>query len=296
MQWRSGFGEYEAEQQDPWSPFLRAESLPGSTLLWLSVSGFPLRAAERQWVLRFLSVFSENLKLKVGLRVESFVNHDYIYPDLHSLFLAHAEEFFPVCGVLSRPSRPLYRPPGEEELREALRSGDESLFKAPKSLAYWLARKKGPHQAAVFFGYGAMVMLWLPDAGNRQVMQFPLELKALRNPMFAGVDLHGEIEFLNSLTDPFLPKSKEVFAPGLGSDPQYKAMPFAVPLLTAEDIFCARADQREAWLGLFPVYLAESRPDQGVLLWCRPEIDPVLKDCLQKLRGEELKFPLVAQA
>jgi len=290
-----GRGEPGAGRENPWSPFRRAESLAGSTLLWLPVSGFPLRTAEKEWILRFTSLFGENLSKNLNLRQENFLNFDYIYPNLHSLFVAHAQEFFPICGILSSPSKPLYRPPGQEQIQEALESGDYSIFRTSKSVAYWLARKKGRRQAEVFLGYGAMVSLWLPPGGGAAAPELPLHLKVFRNPLFANLDLRAEIDFMNSLNDPFLKKSKQVFAPGLDSDPQYGGMLFAVPLMSAQDIFYARGEQREAWLGLFSAYLAESRPDQGILLWCRPEIDPMLKECLEALREEKLKYPLVAE-
>lgn len=285
----------ETRRDNPWSPFRRAESLPGSTLLWLPVSGFPLRSAEKDWILRFLELFSSGLRTSLNLRQENFVNFDYIYPDLHSLFIANAPEFFPICGILASPGRPLYRPPSQEQIQQALASGDHGIFKTSKSMAYWLARKKGVEQTKVFLGYGAFLSMWLPPSPETRPPELPLNRKIFRNPMLAGVDVGAEMDFLFSLNDPFLKKSREIFAPNVESDPQYRGMLFAAPLLSAQDIFYARGEQRDQWLGLFGAYLVESRPDQGILLWGRPDIDPVLKECLQAMRDQNLKYPTVTE-
>ncbi len=282
-------------RENPWSPFRRAESLVGSSLLWLPVSGFPIRSTEKDWILRFLELFSGTLRTKLQLRQENFVNFDYIYPNLHSLFIANAPEFYPICGILASPSKPLYRPPTQEQIQEALESGDHSIFRGSKSMAYWLARKKGLEQAKVFLGYGALLSMWLPPSPECQPPELPLNRKIFRNPMLANVDVGAEMEFLFSLNDPFLKKSKEIFAPNLESDPQYRGMLFAAPLMTAQDIFYARGEQRDLWLSLFSAYLVESRPDHGILLWGRPDIDPVLKECLLAMRDQDLKYPTVSE-
>jgi len=282
-------------RENPWAPFRHADSLAGSTLLWLPVSGFPIRSTEKDWILRFLELFSGMLRTKLQLRQENFVNFDYIYPNLHSLFIANAPEFYPICGILASPSKPLYRPPTQEQIQEALESGDHSIFRGSKSMAYWLARKKGLEQAKVFLGYGAFLSMWLPPSPESQPPELPLNRKIFRNPMLANVDVGAEMEFLFSLNDPFLKKSKEIFAPNLESDPQYRGMLFAAPLMTAQDIFYARGEQRDLWLSLFSAYLVESRPDHGILLWGRPDVDPVLKECLQAMRDQGLKYPTVSE-
>jgi len=284
----------EQKPENPWWPFRRADSLVGSSMFWLPVSNFPVRSQEKQWLLGFLAMFSEGLKQTLDFRQENFLNFDYIYPHLQDLFLRHTLEFNPITGMLVQPSKPPFRPPTEEQLREMMESGDASKIRnAPKNIAYWLAKKKGLRQMEVFFGFGAMVSLWLPVTEETRPPDFRLPKKALKNPAFAGLDLEAEIEFTYSLRDPFLPQSKQIFAPELAGDPQYGGMPFAVPLLTAQDIFYARGEQREAWLGLFGAYAAESREDQGVLLWGRKEIEPVILECLRVLHEQDLRYPTV---
>lgn len=288
--------DQRSQTRNPWWPFLRADSLVGSSMFWLPVSNFPVRTQEKQWLLGFFALFTEGLKKTLEFRQENFLNFDYIYPHLQDLFLRHTLEFNPVTGMLVEPSKPPFRPPSEEELREIMESGDASKIRnAPKNIAYWLAKKKGLRQLEVFFGYGAMVCLWLPATDETRPPDFRLPKKALKNPAFAGLDLEAEIEFTYSLRDPFLRNSRQVFVPDLASDPQYGGMPFAVPLLTPQDIFYARGEQREAWLQLFGAYAAESRADQGIVLWGLKEIEPVILECLAILHGQDLKYPTVPQ-
>jgi len=289
--------EQASGTRNPWWPFRRAESLTGSSLFWLPVSNFPVRTQEKQWLLGFFALFQEGLKKALEFRQENFLNFDYIYPHLQDVFLRHSLEFNPITGMLVQPSKPVFRPPTEEQMREILESGDASPIRnAPKNIAYWLAKKKGLRQMEVFFGYGAMVSLWLPVTEKTRVPDFRLPKKALKNPAFAGLDLESEIEFTYSLRDPFLPKSKEIFAPGLAGDPQYGGMPFAVPLLSAQDIFYASGDLREAWLDLMGAYVCESRTDQGILLWGRRDIELVMLDCLRVLHEQDLQYPTVPES
>lgn len=295
-------GSYEAGKgrgartDNPWWPFRRAESLAGSSMFWLPVSNFPMRSQERQWLLDFFALFSEGLKNNLELRQENFLNFDYIYPHLQDPFLRHMLEFNPITGMLVEPSKPPFRPPTEEQLREMLESGDASRIRnAPKNIAYWLAKKKGLRQMEVFFGYGAMLFLWLAVTDETRPPDFRLPKKVLKNPAFAGLDLESEIDFTFSLRDPFLQKSRQVFAPGMAGDPQYGGMPFAVPLLSAQDVFHARGEHRDTWLEMFGAYAAESRADQGILLWGRKEIEPVVLECLRVLHEQNLKYPTVPE-
>jgi hypothetical protein len=286
-------GSPRDREKDPFFPFRKAQQLVGSALFWLPVSGFPMRAQERDWITALAGILTPQFQSQLELRQENFVNFDYIYPALHDTFLRRSMDFNPIPGILYQPSRPLFRPPTEEQLREILESGDASAIrKGSKSLAYWLAKKKGLAQFADFFGFGAMITLWLPVTEETKPPDIPLPKKALQNPAFRGLDVEGEIAFTYSLRDPFLPKSKALFTPGLEGDPQYGSMLFAVPLFTAENIYHGRGEMRDACLELFGAYMVESRDDHGVLLWGRPEIEPILLDALQKLESEGMQYPV----
>lgn len=278
---------------DPLFPFQKAQQLVGSNLYWLPVSGFPMRVQEREWVTELVGLLTPRFQSELQLRQENFVNFDHIYPALHEIFLRRSMDFNPILGILYQPSRPLFRPPSEDELRQMLESGDASaLRKGSKSLAYWLAKKKGIAQFKDFFGYGAMITLWLPETDETKPPEMPLPKKALQNPAFKGLDVEGEIAFTYSLRDPFLPKSKALFTPGLEDDPQYGSMLFAVPLFSAENIYHARGEMRDACLELFGAYLVESRDDHGILLWGRPEIEPILLDALRSLEAKGMTYPV----
>ncbi len=279
-------------EKHPCFPFRRANQLAGSALYWMPVSGYPMRAAEKQWLIALVAELGAALKKNLKWRQENFVNFDFIYPDLHEPMLRHSLEFNPIIGLLAQPSQPLFRPPSEKELQHMVASGDASKIRnATKNIAYWMAKNKGAKQLDIFFGCGAMMLVWLPETDETKPPDFRLPKKALANPAFKNLNVEAEIEFTYSLRDPFLAASKETFAAELKNDPQYGGMPFAVPLFTSSDILTAPGEFREKCLNLFGAYLAESRADSGVLLWGKAEIEPLLEAAVHALRDREMLYP-----
>ncbi|MBY0508013.1 MAG: hypothetical protein K2X03_29140 [Bryobacteraceae bacterium] len=237
---------------------------------------------------RFTLAARERLKL----RRENFVNFDAIYPDLMTPFLKHSQEFNPIPGMLVQPSQEVFRAPTEKEIQDIIASGDASKIRnATKNIAYWLPKKKGPAQLTALGGFGARLSVWLPPCPKTTPPDFRLPPKVLANPVFKPLDIPGEIEMTFALADSFLPRSLQVFAPEIQDNPQYAGMPFAVPLLTSRDIITTRGEVREAWLSLLGAYLAESREDQGILLWGSVDIDPLMLEIVAALHEENIFYP-----
>lgn len=284
----------DQRRKEPYWPFLKAESLVGSSLFWLPVSGFPMRQPEKIWVTEFDRQFTQVAKEKLKLRQENFVNFDFIYPDLMTPFLKHAQEFNPIPGMLVQPSQEVFRAPTEKEIQDIIASGDASKVRnATKNIVYWLPKNKGAKQLSIFGGFGALLSLWLPPCPKTKPPDFRIPPKVLENPHFKPLNVPAEIELTFALADSFLPRSIEILAPQIKDDPQYAGMPFAVPLITSRDILTTRAEVRESWLSLFGAYFAESRQDQGLLLWGRPEIDPLVKQIVEGMKEQEIIYPSV---
>ncbi len=278
--------------REPFGPFMKAEALVGSSLFWLPVTGFPMRRPEKEWTSEFERRFTQAAKDNLKLRRENFINFHYLYPDLMTPFLQHSLEFNPVPGMLIRPYQEVFRAPTEKQMQEMIRSGDVSkIGSATRDIAYWLPKNKGEKQLSVFGGFGALMSVWLPPCPKTIPPDFRIPPRVLQNPHFKPLNLLGEIELTFALLDSFLAKSLEIFAPRIKEDPQYAGMPFAVPLFTSRDILTARAEVRESWLSLMGAYLAESRDDQGLLLWVRPEVEPLVKRILEELDDQQIFYP-----
>jgi hypothetical protein len=279
-------------RKEPYWPFRKAESLVGSSLFWLPVSGFPMRQPEKAWVIEFDRQFTLAMKEKLKFRQENFINFDFIYPDLMTPFLKHASEFNPVPGMLVQPSQEVFRAPTEKEIQDIIASGDASKVRnATKNIVYWLPKNKGAKQLTIFGGYGALMSIWLPPCPKTKPPDFRIPPKILENPNFKPLNIPGEIELTFALADSFLPNSLKVFAPDIKDNPQYSGMAFAIPLITSRDILTTPGDVRELWLSLMGAYLAESRDDQGLLLWGRPDIDPLVKQILEGMLEQEIIYP-----
>ena len=273
-------------------PFRKADAQLESSLFWLPVTGFPAKRLEKAWLIEFIRQFACAVKESLKLRQENFINFDYIHPDLMTPFLQHSVEFNPVLGMLVQPSKAIFRPPTDQQLKEMIDSGDVSrLHNATKSMVYWLPKNKGAGQLEVFGGFGALISVWLAPCPKTTPPDFRIPPKVLENPYFKPLNIPGEIEFTFSLADSFLPRSLELFAKNFKTDPQYAGMPFAVPLLGARDILATANAVRQQWLSLMGAYLAESRDDGGVVLWCRPEIDPLVKQIVEDMHDQGLYYP-----
>ncbi len=280
-------------KNEPYLPWRKADSLVGSSLYWIPVTGTPVREGEKQWLRQFLLAFDQAMKAALQCRVEVFVSRKTIFPDMMDPMLLNQQALNPIPGVMRLYGEALRKAPHAREIERLVKEGkQDQLLSMGTDIGWWFAKKQADFQRGLFFGHGGMVNVWLPPDPKTAPPPFHMPEKILKNPSFANMDVQGQVDLTYSLADSFLPNSLATFAPELKGDPQYQGYPFALALLKSQDIMSARGEQREEWLKLAPCYLFESPADAGILLWGKPEVDAAMEAALNVVREQKLEYPL----
>lgn len=273
-------------------PWRRAEQMTRCYLYWLPVTAFPLRAAQRTWLLHFLNGFGEILSTKFGLRPEVFLQFKTV-PPLMDVFLNTAHAFGPFHGLTRRPGS---RPPklvDETDLDDISKGKKKFKFNdyCP-DYAYWFVFKAFRKQMEAFFGHGGISAMFLKPDPATVPPKLPIP-QAVRDKidLFKQFDVDGAVAGAFALKDPFLAKSKEMFGSDLASDARFKGLLFTMPLLATADFFSAPAEQIENCFKLFDVYINESPTDQGVLLASKYSMEDDLIALLQKMKEDGMPYP-----
>jgi hypothetical protein len=272
-------------------PWRRAEQLTRCYLYWIPVAAFPLRVAQRTWLLHFLSRLGDLLSTKYGLRSEVFLQFKTL-PPLMDPFLNTAHEFGPFHGLTRRPGSPLPKLVGEADLDDFAKGRKKFRFNdyCP-DYAYWFVFKSFKKQLEVFFGHGGISAMFLKPDPAAVPPKLPIP-QAVRDKfdIFKQFNVDGMVAGAYALKDSFLAKSKELFGSELANDPKFKALLFVAPLLATADFFSAPPEQIENCFKLFEVYINESPTDQGVLLATKYTIEDDLIALLHEMKEAGFEY------
>ncbi len=277
-------------------PWRRAHELTRCFLYWVPTNSFPVPADQREWLLRFFGALSESLTTKLGLREEIFFRLKEFY-ELRNSFLNHQREFMPMCGLGRRPGAKLPDAPTEEEIKAMSKAMMES-FQLPDGMqfmpdyCYWFSKKSAKKQRELFLGHAALTIVFLKPDPKAAPPQLPPQLAFLKNrPELKQFDFQAALASGAALQDSFLAKSKELFGVGLEEEPQFKGLPFILPLLSTADFFGQPAEESEKWFQLFDVYINESPVDKGILMAFKADVEEQLIDLLNEMKKEGLEYP-----
>src|SRR5262249_12481084 len=160
-------------------------------------------------------------------------------------FVANAKRFSPFPGWIHRPGTRLRQMPSREEVEEIVASGKK--FDADgltPEYCYWFLKKVGKEQREILGGLGGMITLLLKPDPNTvpPKLAFPEGLLKSFGSLLPIKELDGLLESAAAMKDGFLAKSKQVFGKELANQPQFKAIPFVLPLLSAADFFTHAAE------------------------------------------------------
>lgn len=115
-----------------------------------------------------------------------------------------------------------------EEMRKAAQKAGESktqfdVHRWTPDYAYWFLHKDAEAEREDFFGYGGLFSLLLkPDPVAHPPM--PAIPRIMRtHPAYSG-KMEEQYKQAQSLKDPFLPQSKEVFGEPFREDPSYDGL------------------------------------------------------------------------
>ena len=283
-------------------PWRRARELTRCSLYWMPVASYPVRGAQRAWLLTFLTRLTARLKSEDGLRPEQFLQYKTVYPELMQPLLNNMMELVPVLGLGRKPGASLPQFPNEQDIQRTTRKMFESLKKdEPVPLpdtrkhmpdyAYWFLDKSAQRQRDLFFGFGGLSLLFMkPDAKTAPPLLISPAQRA-KMPLFQKMDVEKLWAQGQALNDPFLQQSKTLFGEGLENEPQTKGYPFILPLLDSADFFAQPEAIIKNVFELCDVYMRESPVDTGLVLAGDKDLDDVLIGLLRELSDENLMYP-----
>jgi hypothetical protein len=275
-------------------PWRRAEQLTRCFLYWLPMTGPPIRAEQKQWILVFMDRLEEFLAKEHGLRSEVFLQVKVIYPNLTDLFTKMSFELCPMMGLSRVPGGRLPAPVTMEEVVIPLQKGEKQFdFKEfCGDYCFWFTEKLPKVQRQHFFGFGGMTTIYLPPDPKTKAPPVRLSPKIRQRPFFKQFDVDRIQARSYAMTDAFHAKSKQLFGKGLEDNAQWPGIFFVVPLLSATHFFQCPDDECSSWFDLFGVYVNESPDDKGLILASKIDLDDFLVEQMRKMSDEKLVYPI----
>jgi hypothetical protein len=277
-------------------PWRRADQLKRCFLYWLPVQAFPVPESQRRWTMVFLDRLSELLQKEKGLRSEQFLKFKSLLPDdaLKKQFMATAREFHPLMGLSRVPGSKVScpPPPTDGDLREIAEGRKKFDFnKHVGDYSYWFVDKAAQKQRELFFGRGAMTIIFLPPDPKTQAPPLPLSPAVRKNPVFQQFDVDRIHQQSFSMLDGFQEKSRQMFGEGLEHEPEFAGYRFILPLLAAQDFFGRPEEEVSQWFDLFGAYWNESPADKGMILALKEDFEESLIELLEQMKDEGLVYP-----
>lgn len=254
-------GKHDADLR----PWRRARSLDKIFVYWIPAT-FPIRSAEREWLMTFLDRLIELQNRQHGLCPDVFLRAGFLDPDGAKAFVERSREFLPLPGICR------YLQMGSAGRMQAGEKGSWPQSAAVEfdgvtvQSCHWFVDRSEKKLRESFFGFGGMTIT-LRQEQNVQA-QVPMK-SAPRLPATAcmeGIDLHRMVQNIQYLAARPLNPTRELFAFDLKSDPKYPGTLFVLPLLRAEHFFDLAPDQLERVFRFYQVYIAESVSDHGLLM------------------------------
>ena len=277
-------------------PFVRANAIEDLSLYWLPASEFPIRFAQRRWILEFFKRLDCDLK-KAKLAIEQFLQLKYTRTELNELFLNTMFEYRPITGILLAPGQQLPQPPTSLEIKRLTEShgpeGTINLDHLAPDYCAWFSGSKQEEQRNDFFGVGGMLLIWIDEGQEAPIPQFDIPRVILTHPALKGVNFQELLRKGNRLQHPFLKQSRELFAAHLPDGPVKRHAMFVLPRLRSAHFIDAAPEVRRNWFQIFSAYCIESEADGGVLFAFKdPSFDERMISILDEMRGNGWEFPL----
>jgi len=269
-------------------PWVRAEALDWPDLYWTPMSGFPVRAVEREWLTEFLSTLAGDLA-QDGLAPLCFLEAAVLQGPLEQAFLAEARDLTPLPGFCRHPwDEPPGVPPAEvtDRIRNQQQPFSWDVF--ARGHAYWVDPPDFRSFCLRFGGYGGLIVLFA--AAPQAEDPFAAIPPALfENPfvrqMTRGIDIRREMRQMQRMQDPRMAAVKPVLARGWEGRVDVDKIFFLIPKLKSLDYFSVERPVLESVMQTFPVCFFESPPDEGVLLACAAPFADRLAALMHRVRA-----------
>ncbi len=277
-------------------PWRRADELKRCFLYWIPVQTFPMPGAQKQWLTLFLERLSALLEKDKGLRAEQFLQFKSLLSntEMKKQFMGTAREMRPLMGLGRVPGTTVScpAPPTEEEMDEIAAGRKKFDFnKYLGDYSYWFVDKSGAKQRELFFGYGAMTIMYLEPDPKTKAPELPLSPAARKNPVFQQFDVDRIHQQTFSMLDGFQEKSKQLFGEGLENEPEFDGFRYILPMLSTKDFFSRPEEEANKWFELFEGYINESPADKGLIMALKDDWEEPLVELLKEMRDEGLVYP-----
>ena len=279
-------------EDDGFKPWIEASTIEDLHVLWLGVSGFPLRHEERTWLLEFLQRLSARLTEAGKLREEIFLQFAVASGPLEESFNRYSMQAQVLPGLSRKPGEVLQGKADVDTVRDELKESQSFDFsKWTSDYAVWFQHKSPQQQRELFWGYGGMSILLLPPDPALKSPRLPFTPKfKAAVPMFQHMDIEAMVAGAVALNDSFLPRSKQIFGAGLEPEVDLKTVAFVLPALGSRHLVQATAEMRHEWFSLMDVYCRESVEDKGILLAFKLEYAPAVEQTLASLSADKLDY------
>ena len=268
-------------------PFRYAESFTGGSLYWLPVDSFPIRTAERQRILPLLTGLVQALEKSLKAQPACFWSQEAMSPstpERRDRFFDDLYRLQPASGYQRRAGQVLQMLDGDQLVRDVQAlTGPLDVAKYQHFLSFWCTAVEVDYFLENYFGYSFATVMLL---ANSPAAPPPVKLPAflLKHPGFKPLVEDTPPEALAkkmaAAGHPFGKMSRELFGEGFARPSYLKAMPFIVPDLAAGDFFSQGRKLTDALFTLTPVYIRESKVDQGVLIASREPLHELLIELL----------------
>lgn len=227
-------------------------------LIYVPVSTFPMAQPESHLIGRFLDQFIARAAARWKLNSEVFLQLEQLHGgDCRLRYARHASEWMPEIGIGVWPDR---EPPSiwsREELLQ-LAPGER-----PRPLMYQVFWVSGP----------------------------PPAKESARNVMF---DIGPVLQIMTSDEgEAFLRRGTDLFQPQI-ADLSLACYPFYVPLLERKTLAAADVAQLTEWLCGATIYIRQSIEDQGVLIFSKEPLQPLLEElgaAIEDEKGSRWRVP-----
>ena len=270
-----------------YGPWQHAEQLKTCFLYWAPVGMFPTNSTERSWFTYFFDLFVDAAKAQFQLRCEPFLQAKSLDSPLKQIFLNKALEFAPLIGLSRRPGASLPPLPTLEDAK-AIQDG-KALFDSSKFMGdycYWLRGKQDQEIRKAFFGHAGLTLLFMKPDSKTEAPKLPFPEKIRQHPAFAAIFAHHDLDALYAKTfallNGFLTQSKQLFGAGLENDPQFRGLPFILPLMSSADFF-AKQEHVEKVFSLCDIYVTESETDRGILVASKFDLGETMSSILKQM-------------
>lgn len=270
-------------------PGRHAEAYVEGSLFWFPASAFPMRKADRAFLLDLLARLDMTLGGMFGGSAEVFLLQQTVAERCMDPFLNEALQTRPLLGLGRRPGASIRTGVSESELKAIQESGGKvEPFAYLDPHFYWLRGGDKAEHRRKYFGLGGMLLAY-PKSAAPKPMQVPrMPDFMMKHPAIMDVQkktpIETEVQMAAKLQSPFLEQSRSKLLADLEPTLYTKSIPFVLPLLRSSDFFQQPPEYFADIFSMFHCLIFESPEDGGVLIAAETKIEAQVYEVRRAMR------------